>query len=142
MPNNQQFIADIDAFIFDSIEDMKAVMLESVQGVIELAQTPRGKGGRMPVLTGNLRNSIVFIDGSGKVFANPENRDGRLDGGAYVLGIAQANAFEKMSFGWTAPYAEFVEFGTSRQQAAGFASMAVENWETIVYNNARRLTNG
>lgn len=53
------FTAQLGAFRDKTKAQMKAVLSESVQDVISIAQTPVAQGGRMPVDTGTLRNSLL-----------------------------------------------------------------------------------
>ena len=50
-------------FAIKSRRRMEAVVKQSTLDVINAANRPVAKGGRMPVDTGNLRNSVVVVSG-------------------------------------------------------------------------------
>ena len=110
---------------------MLAVFKESAQDVLEEAQTPVAKGGRMPVDTSFLRNSLVSgLNGS---FSNsgPES---------YVATIVELELGDVAKFGWTAEYAEHQEYGTKYMTGKFYAGSAVARWPEFVKRNAAKAT--
>ncbi|MFD2439740.1 hypothetical protein ACFSS8_05970 [Paracoccus kondratievae] len=118
---------------------MKAVLSESVQDVIEEAQRPIAQGGRMPVDTGNLRNSLIS-----------ELNGVQIGTGAtsYTLAAAGMEPGDIARFGWTAAYALRQELGFVGQDSLGrtynqagkhFVEGAADQWPQIVARNVERL---
>ncbi|WP_313609337.1 HK97 gp10 family phage protein [Rhizobium sp.] len=135
----KKFAADVRAFADKTRVQMHAVLAESLQDVVEIAQTPKAKGGRMPVDTGYLRNSLVSgLNGS----FGPPSAD------SYLLTIAQFQIGDVIRFAWTAPYARRINSGfsgtdslgrTYEQVGAHFIDAAAAQWPQIVTANAARL---
>ncbi len=109
----------------------EAIFRESAEALMEQANTPEGRGGKMPVDTGFLRNSSVASkDGPG----TPDSSDPALVFAALQLG-------ETVWAGWTAAYAMRMEHGFSgkdslgrqyEQAGKGFMRAAAQNWDFIV----------
>lgn len=130
--------ADIEDFVAVSEKRMVALMRQSISDVIDNAQTPTGKGGRMRVDTGFLRASgqaslngmptgpsikpddasrHSIDDGNGAVSPSVEVKLGELKIGATFF------------FGWTANYAKY------RELYDGFLEGALQHWSRIVAFN-------
>lgn len=129
----KSFSAQVEDIVAVSEKRMVALMRQSLQDVINNAQTPVAKGGRMRVDTGFLRasgqaslngmptgptrgerdapNSYNFDD------RNVEVRLGELKFGATFF------------FGWTAEYARY------RELFDGFLEGALQHWARIVAIN-------
>ena len=101
---------------------MEAVFKTAVQDMIEDAQTPRDKGGRMPIDTGFLRNS-----GSAAINSIPTG------GGNTAVVISRAKLGDAIYFGWTANYAQYME------AKYAFMRMATQRWGQFVKVAARRI---
>lgn len=129
-------------------EKMIAVMRNSVQEVMELAQTPQPPArvrqgppeiGKVPVDEAYLRNSLISgLDGS----------FGAADSVSYVLTIAQLTAGHVANFAWTMPYAMRIEYGffgedslgrLYNQQGAHFVGANAAKWDSIVNKQAARV---
>lgn len=126
------FTAQIKAFADRANEKLEAVVKQSAQEVFSIAQTPKAQGGRMPVDTGFLRNSLVAqLNGS------------TVGGGAdaYVLAVAGADLGDVIFAGWTAKYARFMEYGTSRTTGNFYMLGAAQQWQAIVARNAELVRN-
>ena len=106
---------------------MEAVFKTAVQDMIEDAQTPRDKGGRMPIDTGFLRNS-----GSAAINSIPTG--GGFGNTAVV--ISRAKLGDTIYFGWTANYAQYME------AKYAFMRMATQKWGQFVKVAARRIEQG
>lgn len=126
------FTAQIKAFADKSKEKIEAVVKQSAQEVFSIAQTPKAMGGRMPVDTGFLRNSLVAeLNGS------------TVAGGAdaYVLAVAGMDAGDVVFAGWTASYARYQEYGTSSIAGNFYMLNAAQQWQAIVGRNAELVRN-
>jgi hypothetical protein len=109
----------------------EVIFRESVQRLMEEANTPEAGGGKMPVDTGFLRNSVA---------ASTSGMPG-AGGTAPGLVFAQLKVGETVYAGWTAAYALRMEHGfqgedslgrTYAQAGKGFARAAAQNWAFIV----------
>ena len=126
------FTAQIKAFADKTKEKLEAVVKQSSQEVLSIAQTPVAQGGNMPVDTGFLRNSLIAeLNGS------------TVAGGAdaYVLAVAGMELGDVIFAGWTANYARHVEYGTSRMAGRFFMLNAAQQWQQIVSRNAEIMRN-
>ena len=126
------FTAQIKAFTEKSKEKIEAVVKQSAQEVFSIAQTPKAMGGRMPVDTGFLRNSLVAS-------LNGSTVGGGAD--AYVMAIAGMDLGDTIFAGWTANYARFMEYGTSKTPANYYMLSAAQQWQAIVARNAEIVRN-
>ena len=126
------FTAQIKAFTDRAKEKLETVVKASAQEVFSIAQTPKAQGGRMPVDTGFLRNSLVAeLNGS------------TVAGGAdaYVLAVAGMDLGDTVFAGWTAKYARHMEYGTSRTPGNFYMLAAAQQWQAIVARNAELVRN-
>lgn len=139
------FDAVIDKIVADTEEKMLAVVKNSIQEVVEDAQTPLSEGGKIHVDTGFLRssgqaqlNQIPKGEIRGRKrkkgeegvlpeYAMPDNAD-------YILPtLAKMKIGDTFYFGWTAIYALYQEI------YHGFMESAVMKWKEIVDGQIRRL---
>lgn len=139
------FDAVIDRVVADTKNKMLAVVKNSIQEVVEDAQTPLAKGGKMHVDTGFLRSSgqarlnqlpVGQTEGRDRAegemgvlpeYAIPDNAD-------YILPtLAKMKIGDTFYFGWTARYAQI------REIYDGFMESAVMKWKQIVDSQIRRL---
>ncbi len=119
-------LADIRNLTLQKIE---AVAKQSIQDVVDDMQTPKAKGGRMPVDTGFLRNSLVSgLDGA----FGPPGVD------SYTGVIAGMQIGDVVKFAYTAEYAIHQELGTSKMQGNHFMGVAAAKWPGFVAANAAR----
>jgi hypothetical protein len=130
------FSADVNKWIRASQGRFEAVLKQSAQDVINIAQTPRAKGGRMRVDTGFMINSgrasigVMPVGESRK----PSGYDKKeFDDGQVILTLARLRPGQVLYFGWTANYALI------RENKDGFLRMAVQQWQQIVNKNAAEL---
>lgn len=115
------------------------IVRQSIQDVTEDAQTPKAQGGRMPVDTGFLRNSLTAgLDGAAVAEGDA----------AYIAAVAGMEIGDTFNARWTAAYARRMEFGFIGQDALGrsynqpgnfFMGGALMRWQEIVAANAKRL---
>jgi len=97
------------------------------------AQKPVREGGRMPIDTGILRNTAISGLNGGQV---GEGAD------AYVLSIAKMQIGETVFLAWTAEYAKYIEYGTSKMEPRYFARGAAMQWQRFVDEAVREVGNG
>lgn len=136
---DRNFSQQISDFVSKSKARTKAVIEESAKEVVTRAQRPAAEGGSMPVVTANLRNSLVV--------AISGNLVGK-GGDSHITALARYKLGDEIFIGWTAAYARRMEYGFDdvdklgrvyRQQGYGFLRKAAQKWPSIVYNNARSL---
>ena len=135
----QTFTTQIGAFRDKTKAQMRAVLSASVQDVVGAAQLPVAQGGRMPVDTGFLRNSLVSELNGAQVAQGA---------GSYTLAAASIEPGDVARFGWTAEYALRIENGFVGQDAMGrnfnqqgrhFVEGAAAQWPGIVAANVGKL---
>lgn len=129
----ERFSATIDEWVKKSKNRMQAIHNQSVQDVIDDAQLPIAKGGRMHVDTGFLRASgQASLNGmpTGPVrgdqnipnYYSPDSQSVELTIGKHKIG-------QTFFFGWTANYAR------AREQKDAFLRLAAMKWTTFVARN-------
>lgn len=111
---------------------VNAIVKGSTQEVCVIAQTPIAKGGRLPIDTGNLRNS----------FQSSLNGSTALTGGeSYVMVAGRMKAGDVAQFGWSAVYGSRQNYGfvgedslgrNYNQQGKHFLEGATMQWQMIV----------
>jgi hypothetical protein len=107
---------------------LEAVLKTAVQDMVEDAQTPRDKGGRMPVDTGFLRNS-----GNASINKLPSGGSSPSNMSAVPMVINKAKIGDTIYFGWTANYAQYME------AKYAFMRLAAQRWGQFVKMAARRI---
>lgn len=132
---NYNFEASVTDFVRDTTKRMSALAKQSIMDVINEAQTPVAKGGKMRVDTG-------FLRASGKLSLTgiPTGESVKPTGDKKFtwkqVGIAQLKDFilgMTIHFGWTANYAEY------REAYDGFLISALQNWQSIVTRNCNEI---
>lgn len=129
------FLATVDKFVLETNERLTAVVRASVQDLVDQAQTPTGKGGKMRVDTGFLRASgqmSLTSMPSGPVRGDKDKKY-NFDMNTTVSVLSGFKIGDTVFFGWTAGYAKY------REVYDGFLASAVQNWQTIVNKNAAAL---
>lgn len=132
----RDFMAKVTGQIANARKAMTAVYRESAQRVIELAQTPVGQGGNMPVKTG-------FLRASGQAVLNGEpmglvdrpagaETSYSYDAGQVSLVIASAELSDRITFAYTAKYARAQEYGANGRAGRRFVGLAAQQWPQIV----------
>lgn len=131
----KSFDAQVDAWVRQTQARVRAVYRQSVQSVVEQAQTPVFKGGNMRVDTGFLRNSGTAA--LNRLPSGPSENTGQQqpewDAAALAAVISRADTDDEVVFGWTANYARV------REAQDGFMRLAVQNWDQIVQREARNV---
>jgi hypothetical protein len=140
----QTATAQTSAFVLATVKRMRALVLQSTQDLIDQAQTPVAKDGKMRVDTGFLRASgQASLTGmpSGPGLGRKRTADEPDDTPLYetqpveamITQISGFNLGQTIYFGWTAKYAKY------REAFDGFLATAVQNWQTIVSKNTAEI---
>ena len=124
--------ATLDQWTLKTQQRIDAVLKDATQSVISVAQVTKAKGGRMPVITNNLRDSLQSSIAGG---ASGEGE------ASHILVAPQMKGGDLATFTWTAEYARRVNNGfvgedklgrTYSQVGAHFVEGAVDQWPAIV----------
>jgi len=119
----------IGEWVAKSQSRLDAVWKTAAQDIVREVQTPRAKGGRMPVDTSYLRNSF-----SADVNKTPSgNGNSAYTSGPISIVINRAKIGDTVVFGFAAQYAIFVEVKYS------FIRHAAQNWQQIVNKAAKKV---
>ena len=124
------FSAQVDDWIAKSERLSMAVLQQATQAVINDANTPVAKGGRMRVDTGFLRNSLKANIGS---MPSGASSPGNWDDAEVVLTLTRLQPGQVFYAGWLANYAR------PREHYDGFLRMATQKWQEQVDAAARQL---
>ncbi len=134
------FAADVEDWVKQSKENLTTVVRQSIQDVVNAAQVPVAKGGRMRVKTGFLRASGASsltgmptgpVRGDPKgTYDSPEeySTDAKVN-----VNLGKLKIGNTFYFGWTAEYA------LPREAYDGFLETALQNWQQYVSSNAEQL---
>jgi len=115
--------ATLDQWTKKTEKRIDAVMKDATQSVVAVAQQTKAKGGRMPVDTGNLRNSLQSSIAGG---ASGEGKE------SYIMVAGNMKGGDVATFTWTAEYAAAVNNGNRGRPGAHFVEGAVDQWPAIV----------
>ena len=121
--------AQLDQWTKKTERRIDAVLKDATQTVISVAQTPKSKGGRLPVDSGNLRNSLQSSIAGG---ASGEGAS------SYILVAGNMKGGDLATFTWTAEYAAAVNNGNRGRPGAHFVEGAVDQWPAIVRASIRK----
>ncbi|UOA14520.1 hypothetical protein [Sulfitobacter dubius] len=128
----KSFTAQLADFEQMTVKNMRYVAAESIQDVMEAAQTPQkgiGQGatgfveGKIPVDTAELINSLTS--------------EGVKGADSYTVAIAGYEVGDVMSFAWTAPHALAVEAGTSKMPGRHFVGVNARRFPAFVEKRAK-----
>lgn len=152
--SNLNFAAEIERWAEKTEAQLTAIFRQSAQDVIEVMQevgpskaNPDSTGtGRMPVDTGFLRASLVVVlngdlpPADRKAPRRRKKSEGPIpwDVSAATLVINQANIGDRVSAGFTANYANLVNYGSSNFPGYHFVEYASGQWQQIVRRNVER----
>lgn len=124
----KDLVTQIDTIVIKTEARMLAVMRQSIANVVEDAQTPVAKGGRMRVKTGFLRAS-----GLASLNAAPsgprvgdKKKTYAWEGESVNTVLAKMKIGDAFYFGWTAGYAKY------REVFDGFLESAIQKWQNHV----------
>jgi len=115
--------ATLDQWTKKTEKRIDAVLKDATQSVVAVAQQTKAKGGRMPVDTGNLRNSLQSSIAGG---ASGEGKE------SYIMVAGNMKGGDLATFTWTAEYAAAVNNGNRGRPGAHFVEGAVDQWPAIV----------
>ena len=115
--------AQLDQWTKKTEKRIDAVLKDATQSVVAVAQQTKAKGGRMPVDTGNLRNSLRSSVAGGAMGEGASS---------YILAAAGMKGGDLATFTWTAEYAAAVNNGNRGRPGAHFVEGAVDQWPAIV----------
>jgi len=115
--------AQLDQWTKKTQRRIDAVLKDATQSVVAVAQVTKAKGGRMPVDTGNLRNSLISSVAGGASGQGEES---------YIMAAAGMTGGDVATFTWTAEYAAAVNNGRNGRPGAHFVEGAVDEWPAIV----------
>lgn len=128
-----EFTAQVSRWVSQSKDRVTAVFRTAAQTVANEMRIPVQQGGNMPVLTGNLRRSLM---GSTSVMPtlSTDNKEQFSDGiGETLLVIANAKLDEHIYLGWQAAYAPYQE------EKHGFVRLTAQRWPQIVAEACRTV---
>ena len=124
--------ATLDQWTKKTERRIDAVLKDATQSVVAVAQQTKAKGGRMPVDTGNLRNSLQSSVAGG---ASGEGE------ASHILVAPQMKGGDVATFTWgnsDVPYAAAVNNGNNGRPGAHFVEGAVDEWPAIVRASIRK----
>lgn len=125
------FSAQVNAWVAQTRQRLDAVFRESAQRVFELAQTPVGAGGSLPVDIGFLRASFRITTGM-PTPVDPGATNKERVTMSFSPGPILAELGQTVYGTWTAAYAGAVNYGTSKRRGYHFVEMAAQRWPAIV----------
>lgn len=106
----------------------------AAQTLVDEVSTPTAKGGKMPVDTGFLRNSVRGSIGGIPSGPSDPRTDKQEPFGEVYLAINQWNTLEDLYIGWTAVYAPYME------AYYGFFEAGAQRWQQIVDESMKKVT--
>lgn len=125
------FGAQVAAWVSRSEEAQTDILHESLRHLVDEVTRPKSAGGHLPVVTGNLGNSVavstlgpVTFDWTTKKFRNPSD--------AVNNAIAGVAVGQTAWIGFRAPYAHKIEVDN------GFVRLAAQRWPQIVVEAVRK----
>lgn len=135
----KSFSASVGEWVRETKARQLAVFRESAQRVVEIAQTPVGAGGNMPVDTGFLRASgVATLSGLPPLRPTSDGVAALVwDQATVQLVIQQAALTDQITFAYTANYARFQEYGAHGRPGRRFVALAAQQWPRIVEEVAR-----
>ncbi|MEF2073486.1 hypothetical protein [Consotaella aegiceratis] len=141
------FEAAVSAWAAKSERRMTAVFREATQSLSNEVRKPKSEGGHMPIVTGNLRRSLLASTSEIPTL-KPGAEDFSENDKQITLTIAGATLGETIYLGFQAAYARRMEYGfkgqdslgrTYNQAGNGFVRLAVQRWQAIVDEAARTI---
>lgn len=128
----KSFTASVKGWSQKALRNAGVIAMQSTHDVVNEAQKPVAKGGRMPVITGTLRGSLQSSLLGSTSLKGPES---------YVATVATMRPGDVAEFTWGhgIRYARKVEHGSNGRPGRMFAGGAVAQWDAIVQRNAARV---
>lgn len=130
----KSFSAQLADFEQMTLKNMRYVAAESIQDVMEAAQTPQ---------TGVTKGASGFVEGkipvAEKELINSLTSEGVKGSDSYAVAIAGYELGDVMSFAWTAPHALAVEVGTSKMQGRQFVGANARRFPEFVSQRAAEV---
>jgi hypothetical protein len=132
---NYDFDTQIDNFIVNTQQKMLIVAREAITDLIEDAQIPVSKGGKMRVLTGFLRSTGIASLNAPPIGPNigDSKKNYQWDGDTVNKALATMKLGDSFYFGWTANYARI------REAYDGFLESSVQKWQSYVNESIRKF---
>ena len=141
----QEFAAEIGQFTVSMKDVTKRYFHESVILLCEIMQTPKSRGGRMPVLYGFLRSTLMVS--TSPIALGTMKRP--VDEPIYLYfpnrtedEIRKARPGQTLYIGYGAEYADAQEYGWDGHPGNAFQRMAVQQWPMILAATEQRLMRG
>lgn len=131
----ERITAQVGKIVSRNQERLAVLAKMSFQDVVDEAQTPTAKGGKMRVDTGFLRASgQASLNGlpTGPVRGDPDKKY-KTDESTVVTVLSNFTLGMTIFFGWSANYAQ------ARNLYDGYRDTAVQNWKQIVKRNAAKI---
>jgi len=125
----KKFSAQVGDIVSKTEKRLIALARQSTQELVDQAQTPVAKGGKMRVDTGFLRASgQMSLNGmpTGPVRPDTDQEQYSWQQTTVITTLAKLKLGGAAFFGWTANYAKY------REAYDGFLETAVQNWPAIV----------
>lgn len=127
-----RFAAQVGGFRDLCVRRQEAIIKTAAQRLAEHVQTPKPKGGKLPVDTSFLRQSFVAKIGEMPIGPGDASEGLPQDWESSVtLVISGMEAGDVLYMGWTASYAQIQE------EANGFQKDGVMSWQGIVSEAVR-----
>ena len=119
----------IDQWTAKSQARLEAVWKTAAQDIAREVQTPRAKGGKLPVDTAFMRNSFAA-----DINTTPSG-DGNssYSAGPISIVIGRARIGDRVVFGWSSEYSIYME------ARFAFLRSAAQNWQQIVDKSAQKV---
>lgn len=137
MQNGKSFSAQVDDIVINTSKRLTALMRQSLQDVVNDAQTPVAKGGRMRVDTGFLRASgqasLTGMPSGPRRGERKEPNSYQYQANLTEAKLADLKLGDVFYFGWTAEYAKY------RETYDGFLESALQNWKGYVNTNTETI---
>ena len=133
----KKFSAQVDDIVVKTEKRLTALARQSTQEIVDQAQTPVAKGGKMRVDSGFLRASgQMSLNGMPTGPVRPsDDGPGEYDWEqtTVITTLFKLKLGKSVFFGWTANYAKY------REAYDGFLESAVQNWPAIVEKVTRQI---
>lgn len=144
------FDAQVSRWVAQTKQRLRAVRNIAVEKVVEIAQTPVGAGGNLPIDTGFLRASIRFSSDGNiplQIYApRTKQQDAhvqafrnRYDPGDLALVLIGAELRDTITVAWAANYAKHVEYGANGRPGRAFMRLAAQQWQGAVAEASREV---